>query len=201
AVFRPVVPQILRDFHQRHPGVELSLTETETSDLLKLLTEQQLDVSFIRPGPQNPAGFDVHRFKDESSMAVLPLGHPLAKRRTLRLSALSHEPFVIFPRKAGPSLFDGIIESCRRSGFEPFIAHEAPQISSAPNLVAAGLGVSIVPQSIAAQIRVKGVAYLPIAGESPAFGLALAIRPDEKSAVVHNFRSLAVSCAELIERT
>ncbi|HTD16659.1 MAG TPA: LysR family transcriptional regulator [Chthoniobacterales bacterium] len=200
AVFRPIVPQILRDFHQKHPEVELSLTEHDTSDLLKLLTEQQLDASFIRPGPQNPGGFDVHRFKDESSKAALPLGHPLAKRRTVKLSALSHEPFVIFPRKAGPSLFDGIIESCRRSGFDPFIAYEAPQISSAPNLVAAGLGVSIVPLSIAAQIRVKGVAYLPIAGESPAFGLALAIRADEKSAVVYNFRSLAVSSAKLIER-
>ena len=201
AVFHPIVSQILRDFHRQHPGVELSLAENDTSDLLKLLTEQQLDASFIRPGPQNPAGFDLHRFKDESSMAVLPSWHPLAKRRTVRLSALAHEPFVIFPRKAGPSLFDGIVESCRRSGFDLLIAHEAPQISSAPNLVAAGLGVSIVPESIAAQIQVRGVAYLPIGGESPKFGLALAIRAEEKSSVVHNFRSLAVSSAKSIEST
>jgi DNA-binding transcriptional LysR family regulator len=200
AVFRPIVPHSIRDFNRKHPEVELSLTETDTSDLLKLLAEKQLDASFIRPGQQNPSGFDVHRFKDESAMAALPSGHPLAKRRTVRLSALSHEPFVIFPRKAGPSLFDGIIESCRRCGFDPLIAHEAPQISSAPNLVSAGLGVSIVPLSIAAQIRVKGVAYLPIVGESPAFGLALAIRLDEKSAVVHNFQRLAVASAKLTER-
>jgi DNA-binding transcriptional LysR family regulator len=200
AVFRPIVPHIIREFHQKHPEVELSLTENDTSGLLKLLAEKQLDSSFIRPGAQNPGGFDVHRFKDESSMAALPLGHPLAKGRTVRLSALCHDPFIIFPRGAGPSLFDGIIESCRRCGFDPLIAHEAPQISSAPNLVAAGLGVSIVPLSIAAQIRVKGVAYLPIVGESPAFGLALAIRVDEKSAVVHNFRSLAVASAKFIER-
>jgi DNA-binding transcriptional LysR family regulator len=133
-------------------------------------------------------------------MAALPLGHPLAKGRTVRLSALCHDPFIIFPRGAGPSLFDGIIESCRCCGFDPLIVHEAPQISSAPNLVSAGLGVSIVPFSIAAQIGVKGVAYLPIVGESPAFGLALAIRVDEKSAVVHNFRSLAVASAKFIER-
>jgi DNA-binding transcriptional LysR family regulator len=192
AVFHPVVPKIIRDFCEKHPEVEISLIETDTSDLLKLLTEKQLDANFIRPGPKNPAGFDVHRFKDESSMAALLIGHPLAKRRAVKLSALSHEPFVIFPRKAGPSLFDGIIESCRRCGFDPLIAHEAPQISSAPNLVAAGLGVSIVPESIAAQIQVKGVAYLPIVGESPTFGLALAVRVGEKSAVVHNFQKLAI---------
>ena len=200
AVFRPIVPHIIRDFHQKHPEVELLLTENDTSDLLKLLLEDQLDSSFIRPGAQNPGGFDVHRFEDESSMAALPLGHPLAKRRTVRLSALSHEPFVIFPRKAGPSLFDGIIESCRRCGFDPFIAQEAPQISSAPNLVSAGLGVSLLPLSIAAQIRVNGVVYLPIVGESPAFGLALAIRENEKSVVVNNFRRLAVAAAKFIER-
>jgi len=193
AVFRPIVPQIIRDFHKKHPEVELSLTENDTSDLLKLLREEQLDATFIRPGPQNPEGFEVHRFKDESSMVALPSGHPLAKGRTVRLSALSLEPFVIFPRKAGPSLFDEIIKSCRSCGFDPFIVHEAPQISSAPNLVSAGLGVSIVPFSVATQVRVKGVVYLSIVGESPAFGLALAIRVGEKSAVVRNFQKLAVA--------
>jgi DNA-binding transcriptional LysR family regulator len=200
AVFCPIVPRIIRDFHHKHPDVELSLIENDTSELLKLLAEQQLDASFIRPGSRNPGGVDVLRFKDESSMVALPPGHALAKGQTVRLSALSREPFVIFPRKAGPSLFDGIIESCRRCGFDPFIAHEAPQISSAPNLVSAGLGVSIVPLSIAAQIRIKGVTYLPIIGESPAFGVALAIRADEKSAVVHKFQRLAVASAKFIER-
>jgi DNA-binding transcriptional LysR family regulator len=196
AVFRPVVPQIVREFHQKHSEVELSLIENDTSGLLKLLIEKQLDASFIRPGPQNPEGFDVRRFKDESSMAVLPAGHPLARGQRVRLSALSHEPFVIFPRKAGPSLFDAIIESCHRCDFDPLIAQEAPQISSAPNLVSAGLGVSIVPLSIAAQIRVKGAVYLPIVGEAPAFGLALAIRLDKNSVVVHNFMRLAAACRE-----
>ena len=193
AVFRPIVPQIIRDFHKKYPKVELSLTENDTSNLLRLLAEEQLDATFIRPGRQNPEGFNVHRFKDESSMMALPLGHPLAKGRTVRLSALSHEPFVIFPRKAGPSLFDEIIKSCRSCGFDPLIVHEAPQISSAPNLVSAGLGVSIVPLSVATQIRVKGVVYLSIVGESPAFSLALATRVEEKSAVVHNFLKLAVA--------
>jgi DNA-binding transcriptional LysR family regulator len=196
AVFHPIVPQIIREFHEKHSEVELSLTENDTSDLLKLLAQKQLDVTFIRPGPQNPEGFDVHRFKDESSIVVLSSGHRLAKRQRVRLSAVSQERFVIFPRKAGPSLFDAIIESCRRCGFDPIIAHEAPQISSAPNLVSAGLGISIVPLSIATQIRVKGIVYLPIVGEAPAFGLAMATRVDEKSVVVRNFQRLAAAWRE-----
>jgi DNA-binding transcriptional LysR family regulator len=59
-----------------------------------------------------------------------------------------------------------------------------------------GLGVSIVPASVAAQIKVKGVVYLPIVGESPAFGLALATRLKEKSTAVQNFRRLAAARGE-----
>jgi DNA-binding transcriptional LysR family regulator len=196
AVFRPIVPTILRTFHQRHPDVGLSLTESDTTQLLKLLTENELDVTFVRPGRKNPDGVDVHRFRAEAMMAVLPSGHPLAKKREIRLPALANEPFVIFPRQAGVSLFDDVTAACQRSGFDPIIGHEAPQISSVANLVSAGLGLSIVPASIAAQIRVKGVVYLPILGEFPVFGLAFATRLDEKSDVVHNFQRLAAACHE-----
>jgi DNA-binding transcriptional LysR family regulator len=196
AVFRPIVPTILRTFHQKYPEVELSLTEGDTTQLLKLLTENKLDAAFVRPGRRNPEGVHVHRFKDEAMMAALPSGHPLAKKRTIRLCALAKEPFVIFPRRAGVSLFDDVTAAFRRSGFDPIIGHEAPQISSVANLVSAELGVSIVPASIAAQIRVRGVIYLPVLGESPVFGLALAIRLNEKSDVVRNFQGLAAVCDE-----
>jgi DNA-binding transcriptional LysR family regulator len=118
AIFRPIVPEIVRSFYQHYPEVELSLTEDDTTQLLKLLGENKLDVTFIRPGPRNPEQVDICRFKDESSMAVLASTHPLAKRRAIRLSALSNEPFVIFPRMAGASLFDELIDACHRSGFD-----------------------------------------------------------------------------------
>jgi DNA-binding transcriptional LysR family regulator len=197
AIFRLIVPEIVRTFRRDHPDVELSFTENDTTHLLRLLTENTVDISFIRPGRQDPEEVEIYRFKEESSMAVLPWDHRLARKRAIRLSAFSNEPFVIFARSAGASLFDEIISACRRSGFDPTIAHEAPQISSAPNLVSAGLGVSIVPASIAAQIQVKGVVYLPILGESPAFGLALANRLNEKSTLVHNFLRLATACREI----
>jgi DNA-binding transcriptional LysR family regulator len=196
AIFLPIVSEIVRTFHNTHPEVELSFTENDTTHLLTLLAEDTLDLSFIRPGRQNPEQVEIYRFRDESAMAVLPSGHELAKKRAIRLSALSNDPFVIFPRIAGASLFDEVIDACRRSGFDPIIAHEAPQISSTPNLVSAGLGVSIVPASIAAQIQFKGVVYLPILGESPSFGLALANRLNEKSTLVRNFLRVVTAYPE-----
>jgi len=103
---------------------------------------------------------------------------------------------VIFPRRAGVSLFDDVTAACRRSGFDPIIGHEAPQISSVANLVSAELGVSIVPASIAAQIRVKGIIYLPVLGGISRFRISLAIRLNEKSDIVRNFRGLAAACDE-----
>jgi DNA-binding transcriptional LysR family regulator len=93
---------------------------------------------------------------------------------------------ILFPRAAGPSLFDEIITACRQSGFEPVLSQEAPQITSVANLVAAGLGVSVVPASIA-QIQVTGVVYVPIRRPAPVARIALATRLDERSAVVRRF--------------
>lgn len=93
---------------------------------------------------------------------------------------------MLFPRIAGPSLFDGIIAACRQAGFEPTLGQVAPEITSIANLIAVELGVSVVPSAIA-QIRVPGVTYVPISGNAPIARLTLATRRDERSAVVQNF--------------
>jgi DNA-binding transcriptional LysR family regulator len=95
----------------------------------------------------------------------------------------------MFPRAGGLSLYAEIVSACRACGFEPIAGQEAPQIASAINLVAADLGVSIVPASIA-QIRLKGVAYRAIEGIAPIARLALASRRDERSTIVKNFLAL-----------
>jgi DNA-binding transcriptional LysR family regulator len=96
---------------------------------------------------------------------------------------------VLFPRGVGLSLYDQIVESCRKSGFDPVIGQEAPQISSVVNLVAADLGVSVVPRSIA-QIALEGVVYRPIVGLAPVASLALATRRDSRSTIVRNLLGL-----------
>ncbi|MFP3549683.1 LysR substrate-binding domain-containing protein [Paraburkholderia sp. SIMBA_049] len=71
-------------------------------------------------------------------LAVLPDGHRLNRRR-VDLADLAGDPFIIFPRTIGPNLYDSIIGACRAAGFAPSISMESPQISSAANLVSAGL--------------------------------------------------------------
>jgi DNA-binding transcriptional LysR family regulator len=186
AAFNPIVPACLRAFRQRYPAIELALEEGSTTRLLDRLHEDLLDVAVIRPGADDPAGYRIFPIAEEPMMVVLPADHPLAGSDRLPLAALKPEPFVLFPRAAGPSLFDQVIDACRRAGFEPMLGQVAPEITSVANLVAAGFGVSIVPASIA-QVRVAGVTYLPIGDDPPFARLALATRRDGRSAVVRNF--------------
>ncbi|HIV70042.1 MAG TPA: LysR family transcriptional regulator [Candidatus Aquabacterium excrementipullorum] len=189
AAFNPVVATMIRSFRRAWPRVRLTLEEANTTRLVEGLAQQALDAVFLRPGASGLDGIRLRRFADESMKIVLPASHPLSKRRRLPLAALADEPFVLFPRAVGLSLYDAVIIACREAGFEPQLSQEAPQISSVVNLVAAELGVSIVPASIA-QVAVRGVRYIDIDGPAPHARLALATRQGDERAVVRNFMAL-----------
>ena len=92
-------------------------------------------------------------------------------------------------------VYDTVVDVCRKAGVEPVIGQLAPHVASIVNLVAAELGVSIVPASMM-QVRVTGIAYRPIAGQSPTITLALAFRRGETSPVVRNFIARAGQARE-----
>jgi len=189
SAFNRLIPGCISRFRSAYPGVALSLEEANTMHLLDRLLSDRLDAAFIRPVMPNPEGIDVAALSEEETRIVLPDTHPQAAASSLSLAALREDRFVLFPRSIGLSLFDAIVSACRDSGFEPVAGQEAPQISSVINLVAAGLGVSVVPASIA-QIQVAGIRYLPIDGPAPVAHLALATRRHDPSPVVRNLLTL-----------
>lgn len=191
AAFNSVVPQAIRNYRRTYPHVTLTLEEANTARQLQWLEDGLLDVAFIRPGPLTPAHVYLHRYVDESMKIVLPTSHSQAQANRLPIAALAEDSFILFPRRVGQSLYDEIVNACRQAGFEPIRGQEAPQLSSVINLVAAELGVSIVPAAIT-QVQIPGVHYLEIEGNAPKARLALAIRAEEQSAVVRNFVGLAV---------
>lgn len=192
AAFHPIVAATIREFRRAYPQVGLPLQEANTAQALQRLAAGELDAAFIRPGITDPAGMRLRRLVEEPMRIVLPAGHRLAERPRLPLSELSGEAFVLFPRAVGLALYDEILTACRLAGFEPALGQEASQISSVVNLVAAELGVSIVPASIA-QMQVRGVRYVDIDGRPPLARLALACRQGEHSSAVDNLFSKAVS--------
>ncbi len=189
SAFNPVVSGKIRQFRARWPEVRLTLTEMNTSLLMERLVRGEVDAAFIRPGLENPKDVRMKRLADEPMLIALPSHHPLATHEILPVSALANEAFVMFPRIVGLSLYDDVVAACRDAGFEMIVAQEAPQMPSVVNLVAADLGVSIVPTAIA-QIRLAGVTYRPIEGEPLSARLALASMKSNHSPLIDNLMSL-----------
>jgi DNA-binding transcriptional LysR family regulator len=186
AAFNAVVPSAIRAFRRAYADVELLLEEANTTRLVAGLQDGSLDVAFLRPGAAGSEAFQLRLLSEEPMMVALPVRHPVAAQQEVELATLKEVPFLLFPRAVGPTLYDSIISTCRAAGFEPIIGQFAPQIASVVNLVAAELGVSIVPASMS-QLQVSGVTYRPIAGQAATARLALAYRRGETSAVVRNF--------------
>lgn len=186
ATFNPVVPGAIRGFRRNYPQVQLVLQEANTQLLMEGLAQERFDAIFLRPGLSDPPGVALLRFADEPLKIALPASHALAQAGALPLAALADEPFVLFPRTAGVSLHDEIVEACHRAGFEPRLNQEAPQIATLVNLVAAELGVALVPAAIT-RIALEGVRYLDIEPPVPVARLALATRPGDARALVAHF--------------
>ncbi|MCB8874227.1 LysR family transcriptional regulator [Acidisoma silvae] len=185
AAFHPIVTRTIRNFRRRYPKVQVVLEELNTMRLLEMLRREELDAIFLRPGLEELEGLHLHRLPDEPMVAAIPKAHPLAKARSITLAGLAQEPLILFPPAIGLSLYHEVLSACRMAGFDPITSQIAPQISSGLALVAAELGIAIVPQSIAA-IGVPGIAYRRITDVVPVARLALATRMGREPALLRN---------------
>jgi DNA-binding transcriptional LysR family regulator len=183
---QPLVPGLIRAYHQRYPSVLIMPEQSETLLLVAGLRSGMIDVAFVRPPLSDGEGVEVAPLVEEPMVIVLPESHPRAGDRSMPLAALAEETLILFPRTLGPGLHDAIIASCQRAGFSCKLGPEAPQTTSTIHMVAAGYGVSIVPQSFA-QIHLAGIAYIRIEGEAPRAPIGLAFRRGDHSTIVRNF--------------
>jgi DNA-binding transcriptional LysR family regulator len=172
APFHPLIPQVIREFRRRYPNVAFSLEERTTPGLVSAVRNEAVDVAFVRPIHGSSDGLSMETVLDEDLLVALPAGHALAKQQRVPLLALSIEPFVLFSRAVGAGLHDEIVAACRAAGFSPRVVQEASQVTSIVNLVASGLGVSILPASME-HMHTEGVTFRPIARPVPKARLSL----------------------------
>jgi len=184
-----VVPRIFRTFRARHPDVALTLAVMRSAEQAAALRAGQIQLGLARP----PFGDETLRSEtllEEPVVVALPGGHRLATRHALRLRALADEPFVLFPRDRRPGWSDFVRGLCRAAGFEPRIGEEATELATAMTLVAAGVGVTLVPASVR-ELRRTGIDYRPIAAPAPRTKLVALHRPEpDVLPVVERFLSV-----------
>jgi DNA-binding transcriptional LysR family regulator len=180
-----VLPLLLKAYKAARPGVALALREMLSPEQAAALAAGELDFGLLLPPVTGELEHVV--VQRERFLAALPSRHRLARARgRIALRELSGESFVMAPRDIAPGLHDIVTGLAARAGFAPRVAQEAIQMQTVVSLVSSGLGVAIVPASLANLGR-RGVVYREIADPHPRLDLWLAWRRGALSAAGRDF--------------
>lgn len=182
ALMSPALARLRR----AHPGVQVDLKLTDAQDPLPEVEQGHADLAIV-VGPRQQVGDGVRlvHLLDDPYRAVLPKGHRLAGRRVLDLADLAEDPWVANEWPAGPCL-QVVLDACAAAGFSPSFAVETQDYATAQGLVAANLGVSLVPQTGLGS-RPAGVVVRRIRRPEPRRALYAAVRePSLAHPAVHD---------------
>ncbi len=141
------LPNLLADFHHHHPAVEITLSEANSDRLIDALQDGRLDLALVGLATTLPPGIATQVVADEPLVAAVSYGDPLAARTTITLDALQQRALISLPR--GTGLRSCLDDACAAAGVHPHIAFEASNPDVLVHLAAQGLGVAILPASIA----------------------------------------------------
>ncbi len=180
-----ILPLIVSAFRRRFPTVHVTLRELVPADQVEALQAGKIQLGFFR-APTEEDGLSFEPVFREPLVAALPESHRLSAQARIRLASLAREAFVSFPRPLGPGYYDLLVSLCRQAGFSPDIVQEASGMETLVSLVAAGIGVALVPASCQ-NFRRVGVVYKPIMRPCPMVEMAVVWRRDEDSPVLRAF--------------
>jgi DNA-binding transcriptional LysR family regulator len=161
---RTVVPAALARFRAAFPGVELELEELQAPQVLLGLRSGELDVGIISVAhdrtPPDPRMFDSHVLVEQALVLALPAGHRLAGRRRLRLQELSKEAWVLPRRERHAEFRDEVQRRFAESGVQPRRTLEVSDDVAGAGLVAAGVGVALLPDP--GMLPIAGIVLVPV---------------------------------------
>jgi DNA-binding transcriptional LysR family regulator len=195
APFNSSIPQAIFAFRQAFPAVHLALQEMSSKEVAESLVDESVQVGIMRPLPLPESLVAVELFR-EPLVAIIRADHPLAvgSEKGLQLSALAAEPFVFFPRSYGSGLYAQLLNLAREAGFSPMITQEAGEAMTIIGLVAAGLGVTVLPASYQ-RMRIDGVVYRTLLDADANTAVWLVQRRDQHSPMAKAFVELLTARA------
>lgn len=186
----PILHTGLHDYRQRFPKVRLKLREMFTTDQYQALQQRRLDIGFVRFNGLEPmADITMVELQRDALRVVISADHPLAGLPALRLEQLRGESLIGYPQEAGTGLNTVLRELARRQGMDWRPRQEAGEAITQIGLVAAGLGIAILPSPLEC-VRLPGVRYVPLLDEGAYLAMGLATRLDEDSPLVAQFLNL-----------
>ena len=185
-----LVPRVVQRLSATHPAIDIELHERSTSDQIRALAAGATDLG-LAPLPVGDADVEIEVLVREPTVAAVPASHPLARARELTLGLLAEYPFVLFPREQAPGYHDLLMTSVTSAGTPPRVIQQASETQTIIGLVAAGVGVSLVPASVQ-QLALDGVAYRPVSG-APDTELAALTRRGDRTGLIAAFLEAAAA--------
>jgi DNA-binding transcriptional LysR family regulator len=176
SMFSTALPHAIRRFRQQVPNVVITLRELTSLEQLHELGERTLDVGVLRKVDVSPPkGISIVEWYRTPLVAAIPKDHPRAASDALSLADLKNEAFIMYPRQAGTGIYWQVMNLCTTAGFRPRVVKEVLESSTIIGLVAAGVGIAIVPADMNC-IRFSGVVYRRISDPGAYSTLHLAKR-------------------------
>lgn len=180
APFIPQVAAAIHTFRQRYPDIQLALTEIAGPSQIGAMAEGLLDLGFLRSAtfPSVPPGLTATLILRERLVVATRPDHPLAARSGLHLSDLGGHSLVVYATERSGGFTEGLFAMMRDAGAEPQIAQRVQEVSTLLGLVAAGVGITIIAESLAS-LQSAGLVYTPLLddGATTAMWLVHADKP------------------------
>lgn len=195
APFIGAVSATLSSFRRHSPDVHIQTREINTREQISPLNEGSLDLGLMRNTllPDTLAWEVILR---EPLMAMIPRDHPLAAKPVVTLTELAAEPFVFFDPQVGTGLYDDILGLLRRYDLTPTIAQEVGEAMTIIGLVAAGLGVSILPASFK-RVQLREMRWVALAEEDAVSEMWLVwSKHHELSQAAQRFKKQLISASQ-----
>lgn len=192
-----IVPTVIAAFRETHPEVHIDFVEGNAASLTEALVAGRAHVALLRAPVERHPEVRFDKLLEEPMLAAVARSHPLAARAAARsrpwvtLRELGASPFILVRRPGAPGMYADLIAACEEAGFAARVAAEVGNMLTNILLVAASVGVSVVPASMRG-IQGELVAYLPLRGAGRLVApLTLVSRIDAGNPAVDAFRALA----------
>jgi DNA-binding transcriptional LysR family regulator len=187
------VEQSINLFRASYPGIELVLVEGITKSHADALRAETLDAAFVIDVPEKREDDFIYLTVGANEpLLVLPKPHPLASRKWVHLADLVGERFIWIRRSVNPPIYDSLMRACVSGGLTPRVVQHVLSHDLCPKLVAAGIGLAMVPSSVAA--KDENVVFKRIADLSVAWQIDLAWRHDNRSPALKSFIEVVNKC-------
>lgn len=155
------LPTVIYAFRMRYPEAKFQLKQALYRDLIEGVVKGDFNLALIGPLPQDEKKIQRKALFTENVVALLPINHRLANKKSIKLLELVDEPFVLLPK--GFVFRDMVVNACQNLGFKPNVAFEGDDIDALKGLVSAGLGVTLMPEVTLVDSLPRSTVKIPLA--------------------------------------